>query len=200
MKNIMFYTAYQHGFTLQELMLGMAIFFIVSVLGVPSYISFVRNGELSNTTTTLFADLHYARSEAIKRKTKVTVCQSDDVTVANPVCGSTSKTWSAGWLVFVDVGGGTGTFETVSGDILLRIGRPPSTNVAIKSNVNADDYFEFNTDGSLNIVNAPVVYAVCDDRDQDGDYDETTGRDVRIGAIGRPEITVGSIASCDNPA
>ncbi len=199
MINIMLYNK-QHGFTLQELMLGMAIFFIVSVLGVPSYISFVRNGELSNTTTALFSDLHYARSEAIKRKNKITVCQSDDVTITNPVCGNTAKTWSTGWLVFVDVGGTTGKLDAGSGDILLKIGRPPTNNIGIISNANADDYFEFNTDGSLNITNAPVVYAVCDDRDQDGDFDEASGRDLRIGPIGRPEISVGSIASCDNPA
>jgi type IV fimbrial biogenesis protein FimT len=185
---------------MHELMLALAIFFIISVIGVPSYISFVRNGELSNTTTTLFVDLHYARSEAIKRKTKVTVCQSDDVTIDDPVCGSTSKTWTAGWLIFVDVGGTTGSYESASGDVLLRIGRPPTNNIAIMSNGNADDYFEFNNDGSLNITNAPVVYAVCDDRDGDGDFDEDTGRDIRIGAIGRPEITVGSITSCDSPS
>ena len=190
----------QFGFTLQELMLGVAIFFILAVAGVPSFIGYVRNGELSNTTTTLFADLHYARSEAIKRKTRVTLCQSDDVTTTNPVCGSSARTWSSGWLVFVDVGGTTGVLETGSGDVLLRIGRPPTTNVAIKSNTNADDYFEYNSDGSLNIVNAPVIYAVCDDRDHDGDYDETTGRNISIGAIGRPEIKVGAISSCDNPS
>ena len=196
----MLYSKQQYGFTLQELMLGMAIFFIVSVLGVPSYISFVRNGELSNTTTTLFSDLHYARSEAIKRKTKITVCQSDDVEATNPVCGNNLKNWSTGWLVFVDVGGVTGAFDTGAGDILLKVGRPPTTNIEIRSNANADDYFEFNTDGSLSIINAPVVYAVCDDRDKDGDFDEATGRDIRIGPIGRPEITKGSIASCDSPS
>jgi len=187
------------GFTLVELMLGLAIFFILAVVGVPSYISFVRSGELSNTTTSLFSDLHYARSEAIKRKTKVTLCESDDVTVANPVCGTTAKTWSAGWLIFVDVGGGTGTYESASGDILLRISRPPTGNIQVKSNTNASAYIEYNTDGSLSMNNAPVVYAVCDDRDQNGTFDVATGRDVRVGPIGRPEITVGSIASCDNP-
>ena len=199
MINVMYSGRTQSGFTLQELMLGLAIFFIISVIGIPSYIGYVRNGELSNTTTTLFADIYYARSEAIKRKTKVTLCQSDDVTVSNPVCGSTAKTWSSGWLVFVDVGGAIGSLDTSAGDVLLKIGRPPTVNVAIKSNNNADDYIEYNTDGTLNILNAPVVYAICDDRNNDGDYDENTGRDIRIGPMGRPEITVGSIASCDNP-
>ena len=200
MKLIMFKSQTQQGFTLHELMLGLAIFFILSVIGVPSYISFVRNGELSNTTISLFSDLYYARSEAIKRKTKITLCQSDDVNVTNPVCGNNSKNWSAGWLVFVDVGGTVGDLDTGSGDILLKVGRPPTSNVEIRSNANANDYFEYNPDGSLNLVFAPVVYAVCDDRDRDGDFDEQTGRDIRIGAIGRPEITTGSIASCDNPS
>ena len=200
MINLMFKTRMQSGFTLPELMLGLAIFFILAVMGVPSYIGYVRNGELSNTTTTLFSDLYFARSEAIKRKTRITLCQSDDVTVSNPTCGSTSRTWTSGWLVFVDVGGTAGSLDTGSGDILLKIGRPPTSNVAIKSNTNADDYFEYNSDGTLKIVNAPVVFAVCDDRDHDGDYDETSGRDIRIGPIGRPEITVSNISSCDSPS
>ncbi|MGD8925777.1 MAG: GspH/FimT family pseudopilin [Thioalkalispiraceae bacterium] len=185
------------GFTLQELMLGMAIFFILAAFGVPGYIGYIRNGELSNTTTSLFADMNFARSEAIKRKAKVTICRSTDAMAANPVCGGASKTWSNGWIVFVDVSGAPNIYDGT--DVLLKVGVPPSTNVEVISNVNADQFIEYNTDGSLNINLAPSVYAVCADFDQDGNFDEDTGRELRINPIGRPEIKVGAIASCDNP-
>jgi type IV fimbrial biogenesis protein FimT len=187
------------GFTLQELMIAMAIFFLLAAFGVPGYVGYVRNGELSNSTTSLFSDLYYARSEAIKRKEKITICRSADAMATNPVCGGSSNTWSEGWIVFVDVGGTANVYDNGT-DVLLKVGAPPSDNVAIVSNGNANNYIEYNTDGSLNINLAPSVYAVCADFDQDGNYDEAQGREIRVNPIGRPEITVGSITSCDNPA
>jgi len=188
---------FSKGFSLQELMISMAIFFLLAGFGVPGYIGYVRNGELSNSTTSLFADLYYARSEAIKRKEKVTLCRSSDAMADNPVCGGASNSWSDGWIVFVNVDGAANAYDGT--DILLKVGSPPSDNVEIVSNGNADQYIEYNTDGSLNINLAPSVYAVCADYDQDGNYDEDRGREIRINPIGRPVITVGSIPSCDNP-
>lgn len=185
------------GFSLQELMLALAIFFILAAFGVPGYVGYVRNGELSNSTTSLFSDLYYARSEAIKRKEKVTLCRSADAMAANPVCGGANNTWSDGWIVFVDVDGNANDYD--ANDILLKVGAPPTGNVEIVSNGNADQYIEYNTDGSLNINLAPSVYAVCADFDHDGNYDEARGREIRVNPIGRPVITVGAIPSCDNP-
>ena len=178
-------------------MLSMAIFFLLAGFGVPGYIGFVRNGELSNSTTSLFSDLYYARSQAIKRKERVTLCRSADAMADNPVCGGANNTWSDGWIVFVDVDGAANAFD--GNDVLLKVGSPPSDNVEIVSNGNANQFIEYNTDGSLSINLAPSVYAICADFDQDGNYDENRGREIRVNPIGRPVITVGSIPSCDNP-
>jgi type IV fimbrial biogenesis protein FimT len=178
-------------------MLGMAIFFILAGFGIPSYVGYVRNGELSNSTTSLFSDMYYARSEAIKRKEKVTLCRSADAMADNPVCGGANNTWSEGWIVFVDVDGAANVFD--ANDILLKVGAPPSDNVQIVSNGNADQFIEYNTDGSLNINLVPSVYAVCADHDGDGVMDANRGREIRITPVGRPEIKVGAIASCTNP-
>lgn len=189
----------QSGFTLMELMLGLAIFFILAVVAVPSYIGYVRNSELSNATTTLFSDMYYARSEAIKRKSVITLCRSADARADAPECGGDPNDWSNGWLVFIDLGGTVGAYDNGT-DTLLKVNHPPSTNVQLLANDNATSRIEFSTDGSLVTGFAPAVFAVCDDRDVDGDYDEAHGRSIRVGPMGRPEITTGSIASCDNPA
>ena len=188
----------QGGFTLQELMIALAIFFILAVVGVPNYVGYVRNSELSNSTTTLFSDMYYARSEAIKRKTPITLCRSADAKANAPVCGGGANDWTKGWLVFVDLDS-NGSYESGTDD-LLRVNRPPSGNVQIRSNNNATSRIEFSTDGSLVTTFAPAIFAVCDDRDADGSYDETHGRNIRVGPMGRPEITTGSIPSCSNPA
>lgn len=189
----------QGGFTLIELMLGIAIFLIISGLGVPSYLSYVRNAEISNSGTKLMSDIYYARSEAIKRKSTIIICRSADVTLSSPSCGGNSRDWSSGWIVFVDVGGAAGSYDAGT-DTILRVSSPPTTNISIMSNSNADTGVNFNSDGSLNVSTAPAIFSVCDDRDQDGDFDELSGREINIEMIGRPNLESGSITSCDSPA
>lgn len=186
------------GFTMIELMLGLAVFFILIGVGVPSYINYVRNAELSNTTAALFADIYYTRSEAIKRKTNITICRSADASASSPVCGGTANIWTTGWLIFID-SNSNNTYQSADEE-LLKIGRPPSSNIQVKTNSLANAYIVYNTDGSLNVNNATSIFGICDDRDGDGNYNEDTSRRISIGAIGRPVISVGALTDCDNPS
>jgi type IV fimbrial biogenesis protein FimT len=189
----------QRGFTLYELLISVAIFIILTSVGIPSYISFVRNGQLSNISTTLFSDLMFARSEAMKRKTNVVVCRSANPTATSPACGGgTSGDWSTGWIVFADNGGTSGVYDT--GDVLLRVSNPSMNTVKVTSNSNAATRITYGSDGSLVIASVPSILAMCDDRDGNGSYDTVYGRQINIIAIGRPQITVGNITSCTNPS
>jgi len=179
----------QRGFTLQELMISVAVFFIVTALGVPSYLNFVRNGARDNTSAQLFSDIYYARSEAVKRKVTVSLCRSDDVATTNPVCGSTANAnnWSTGWIVFVD-DNGNGSYDAGT-DKLLKVGEISRKGIQIKADNNAATSLAFNTDGSLITGYAPAKFAVCDDRGANNTYDTSTGQYISIGAMGRPEIS-----------
>ena len=183
----------QRGFTLQELILGMAIFFILSAIGVPSYINYARNGSRDNTTTELFTDMYFARSEAIKRKTPIGLCRTADTTVANPVCGGSANDWTTGWLVFVDANA-DGVFNGT--DTLLKVGTPASGKIQIKANNKANAVIEYLSDGSLNTQYATAIFAICDDRNGDGTYDTAYGQNLTIGAMGRPQITNGPLTTC----
>jgi len=176
----------QTGFTLQELIIAMAIFFILAGAGVPSFISYARNGSRDNTTTDLFTDMYYARSEAIKRKTMVYLCSTLDTTAANPTCDGNAKDWSTGWLVFVD-NDNSGTYN--AGDKLLKLGTPANNRIHVMTNSNANTKIAYRTDGSLDTTYATAVYAICDDRDGDGKDDVAYGQELSVGAMGRPEIT-----------
>lgn len=191
---------FNSGFTLQELMISLAIFFIVTGLGIPSYVSYVRNGELSNSTTALFSDLHMARSEAIKRKSDISLCRSNDAMATNPTCGGAANDWTGGWIVYIETGKTPNSYDPADGDTILRVNAPPANKIVkIVANANANDFITFNPDGSLSLIDAPSVYTVCVDRDKDGDYEEATGREIRVNPMGRPKIKKGNIQSCEAP-
>lgn len=110
----------QPGFTLIELIVTLAIAAVVLTVAVPNFISFVQNNRLTGQANDLVTALNYARSEAIKRGVRVTVCsRADDANCA------AATAWNTGWLVFVDTNGD----GVVGGETVLQV-RPPleSTN------------------------------------------------------------------------
>ncbi len=58
-------------------------------------------------------DLRFARSEAIKRTTRVSICSS-----ANGTSCATTASWKDGWIVFID-DDGDGTVDP--SDVVLRV-------------------------------------------------------------------------------
>lgn len=103
------------GFTLVELLVVLAVGSILLAIAVPSYAFMVNANRLAAVTNDLVTALHLARSEAIKRSTRVTVCKTSDAMAVSPAC-STTANWQDGWLVFVD-GGTRGVIDP--GDTLL---------------------------------------------------------------------------------
>ena len=85
------------GFTLIELIVTVAIAAIVLTLGVPSFQEIINNNRLTAGANELVGALHLARSEAVKRNVRVTLCKSAD----GAVC-TTSGGYQQGWIVFVD--------------------------------------------------------------------------------------------------
>lgn len=110
------------GFTLVELMITIAIVGILLMVGLPSLKSSMQGSQLIATSNELLSALHLARSEAIKRNARVSICSS-----SNGAACSVSADWKNGWIVFVDaVGPGdlvnTGEACVAEGeDCLLRI-------------------------------------------------------------------------------
>lgn len=105
----------RRGFTLVELLVVLAVGSILLAIAVPSYAFMVNANRLAAVTNDLVTALHLARSEAIKRGTRVTVCKTGDAMAVSPAC-STTANWQDGWLVFVD-GGTRGVID--SDDTLL---------------------------------------------------------------------------------
>lgn len=89
------------GFTLIELMIVIALVAILTSLAVPGFSQFLSKRSVSAAAATLATDYRFARSEAIKRSSFVTVCRSTD----SATCAGTSESWHGGWIVFADADG-----------------------------------------------------------------------------------------------
>jgi type IV fimbrial biogenesis protein FimT len=105
----------RRGFTLVELLVVLAVGSILLAIAVPGYAFLMNTSRLAAVTNDLVTALHLARSEAVKRGIRVTVCKSDNPMAASPACSATAG-WEQGWLVFVD-GGTRGVIDP--GDTLL---------------------------------------------------------------------------------
>lgn len=131
----------QSGFTLVELLVTIAVLAIVLALGVPGYAKLVNHARLSSTTNDLISALALARSEAIRRGVRVTVCKSAAPMSEEPVC-QTRGTWQTGWIAFVDR---NQTGQRDSDDQLLRVWQ--GTDRASISASNFNTYVSYMPDG-----------------------------------------------------
>ena len=107
------------GFTLLELMLVLIIAGVLVGVGVPAMGNFFRNSRMSAAANDLLAAMYVARTEAIKRRTPVTLCTSANPAAASPTCANTAVL--TGWFVFVDNNANgqwdsAWTFNDVDGD------------------------------------------------------------------------------------
>ena len=86
----------QKGFTLLELMTTLGIATILVTLAVPSFTTLSLNSRRASSTNELVSALHYARSSAILRNARFTICTSSIGTACEAVG------WDQGWLAFAD--------------------------------------------------------------------------------------------------
>ncbi|MEQ8661335.1 MAG: GspH/FimT family pseudopilin [Gammaproteobacteria bacterium] len=80
----------QSGFTIVELMVGLAVAMIVLGMGVPNFRSLIQNNATATEVNYLATALHLARSEAVGRGVEVMLA---------PL---TAGNWSNGWVVGID--------------------------------------------------------------------------------------------------
>jgi type IV fimbrial biogenesis protein FimT len=112
----------ERGFTIIELMVTIAIAGVLVAMAVPAMQNLVAGNAVAAQTEELVAAMHFARAEAIKRASPVTICRT---TAATPDACSTDDTgtWQY-WMVFVDMPGTTlGKFDGT--DIALRVQNSP---------------------------------------------------------------------------
>src|SRR5260221_8528707 len=113
------------GFTLPELVVTITIGGILLAMAASSYRNFILNSRRAATINELVGTLQFARGEALKRGTMITVCPSANPTAATPTCAAvasgTSNSWSNGWLVYVNNDASTASPEPDAGETVFRV-------------------------------------------------------------------------------
>jgi type IV fimbrial biogenesis protein FimT len=86
-------TSSNRGFTLIEMMVTIAVAAILATIAVPSFRNASLSSQLRSSANDFVASTNFARSEAIKRGSAVTMCVSADG--ASCAAGG----WEQGWIV-----------------------------------------------------------------------------------------------------
>lgn len=168
------------GVTLIELMVTIAIAAVLLVVAVPSFTEMFVNNRVRTQSDSMMASLAYARSEAISRAARVTVCKSDN----RSSCTSASS-WNQGWIIITD-GGTEGTLDGT--DQVLRVfeGNTSVTIAPPAGDTNFANYISYLSSGVSDGGNGTTpngALQFCGSTDPDRQIDVNgTGR-ARVGSV-----------------
>lgn len=107
------------GFTIVELMVTVAIAGILLAVAVPSFNQMTVNSRLTAQANDMVGALNLARSEAIKRNTRVSFCRATSETATT--CATSAAAWT-NWIVMTGSGNviRRGVVNTTAGAIFVR--------------------------------------------------------------------------------
>jgi type IV fimbrial biogenesis protein FimT len=134
-------------------MITIALAGILTAVAAPSMSKMIRANRVQTEASALMNDLQFARTEAVKRGSGVTVCPSSD----GATCLGTNS-WQSGWIVFND-DNSSGTVDT-STDKVLRARKTFTSNDTAAASP-SKTYVLFNREGfTSNLGTSTVTFAV----------------------------------------
>ncbi|WP_074302333.1 GspH/FimT family pseudopilin [Paraburkholderia sp. GAS38] len=98
----------RRGFTLIETLVVVAVLAVTAVMATPSLVAWRMRDQVDARARALLSTLSYARSEAVRRGVRVTVCRVDAARhclASGQACRVGVADWSCGWAVMVERGG-----------------------------------------------------------------------------------------------
>jgi type IV fimbrial biogenesis protein FimT len=174
------------GFTLVELLAVLAIVAVLAGAATPSMSALMRSVRLTTATNDLLASFAMARSEAVKRKSRVAMCKS-----SNGVSCASTGGWEQGWIVFHDVDN-SGTRE--AGEQVVQHAQPLSTELRLSVNLNVSRYISYTAGGAAQLSTGAFqagTITLCNASSRGGE-----ARQIILSSSGRPRVQKTQVASC----
>lgn len=136
------------GFTLVELLAALVVLGVLIGVGVPALSAMVRDARLTTFTNELHAAAFLARSEAIRRGQRVTMCASRD----GLQCAADTG-WESGWVIFPDV---NANVLRDAGETLIRSRGPASGGMTARGNGTLARYLSYVPSGTSRTANGAM--------------------------------------------
>jgi len=175
------------GFTLIELMVTIAIAAVLAGLAAPSFRQLIVNNRLKAHTSALHTSLLQARSEAIKRNSRVVLCKSSD----GATC-ATAGDWQQGWVVFADADNDA---QIDAGELVIQKVAALSGDFVLKGDGNLADYVSYSSTGATKLKASDNfqtgTFSLCQLGVAGGN-----ARQIELFATGRLSIGQAAAATC----
>ena len=147
------------GYTLLELMITLTVAGILMGVAVPSFTSVIDSNRLTTYANDLVTSLNFARSEAIKRNLRVSLCKSSTGSSCN-----ISNNWAQGWIVFTDPNN-NGIYN--SSNTLLRVQANKPNTTTMVGDTSVANYISYMASGQSALSSGAFqagVIKICDER------------------------------------
>lgn len=177
------------GFTLIELLVVVAIAAVLISLAVPSFTSMLMRRSVQSTALTLVSDLRYARTEALRRSARVSICSLANNSTS--VCSGSPARWVNGWMIFVDTGATTGVVDV--GEEIIRVQQAPENILSIQRDTtptNTRNVLTFESNGFARTADETLVVIPTQSASA------TVNRVICISRGGRPALRVEGATGC----
>lgn len=146
------------GFTVVELLTTVVIVGVLIGVGVPALSAMARDARLTSFTNELHVAISLARSEAIRRGQRVTLCVSrDGLQCAN------DTGWESGWVMFPDT---DGDIVRDANEMLIRSRGPADAGLIARGNGTLARYVSYVPSGATRSVTGALqmgTLKVCND-------------------------------------
>ena len=168
----------QTGFSLTELITASAIAAILLSLAIPNLTTLTMNKRINAQANDFISTLVLARSQALKRVSRVTVCIS-----ANGIACIGTGGWEQGWIVFVD---DNNNAQVNGGEEILQINSTLEGGNTLRGSSNVDTYISYVASGVTKLTGGGFqagTLVLCDDRGSG-----VNARTINISVTGRSRM------------
>ncbi|MDB5945665.1 MAG: methylation [Ramlibacter sp.] len=160
------------------MLITVAVAGVLLALSVPSFSRLLNSTRLTDASNALLSSMHLARSEAIKRNGRVTLCKS-----ANGIACSSAGGWEQGWIVFHDA---NQDGERDSDETIIERMQPLANGLKITGNLRVGNYVSFLANGLSRLNGGGFQAGTVTLCTQSGAAGE--GRQIVLNAVGRPRV------------